>query len=89
MHKYLVQLHFWTQKISIIFHLPMMKGWLSACDTVILLSGSNTKTFSRRSLKLASIFGSSPGELVNTAAISFGLMVGINLFIVCTTNKIN
>ena len=79
--------HFWSQKISIIVHLPVMNGWLNACDTVILLSGSNTKTFSRRSLKLANIFKSSPGELVTITLISFGLMLGINLFTVCATTS--
>lgn len=74
----------WSEKTSIIlFHLPVMNGWHNACDTVIRFSGSNTKTFSRRSLKLANIFGSSPSELLTSILISFGFMLRINLFIVC------
>lgn len=82
MYKYLAEQHFWSHKISNMVHLPVMNGWVNACDTVILLSGSNTKTFSRRSLKLANIFGSSPGEPTTIDPISFGFMLKIIRFIV-------
>ncbi|BAT93753.1 hypothetical protein VIGAN_08028200, partial [Vigna angularis var. angularis] len=65
---------------SNIVHLPVMNGWFRACDTVSLLSGSRTKTFSKRSLKLANIFGSSPEEPVMSVPISFGLMLRISRF---------
>lgn len=82
MYKYLAEQHFWSHKISNMVHLPVMNGWVNACDTVILLSGSKTKTFSRRSLKLANIFGSSPGEPTTIDPISFGFMLKIIRFIV-------
>ena len=85
MYKYLAEQHFWSHKISNMVHLPVMNGWVNACDTVILLSGSNTNIFSRRSFKLANIFGSSPGEPVIIDPISFGFMLKIIRFIVCNS----
>jgi len=72
-----------SRAIGILFHLPVIKGWLSACDTVILFSGSKINILSRRSLKLDSIFGSSPGKFEIKEPMSFGLMFKINLFTAC------
>lgn len=69
-------------KFSNIVHLPVMNGWFNACDTVNLLSGSNTKILSKRSLKLDNIFGSSPGEPLMIVPMSFGFMLKIIRFMV-------
>lgn len=83
MHKYLAEQVFWSQKISNRVHLPVMNGWLNACDTVSLLSGSKTNILSKRSLKSAIILGSSPAEPVIIDPISLGFILRINRFIVC------
>lgn len=78
-----MQHHSLSQKISNTVHLPVMNGWASACDTVILLSGSKANILSRRSLKLDNIFGSSPADPKIILPISFGLMLRTSLVIVC------
>lgn len=83
MHKYLAEQEFWSQKISNRVHLPVMNGWLNACDTVSRLSGSKTNILSKRSLKSAIILGSSPEEPVIIDPISLGFILRINRLIVC------
>lgn len=83
MYKYLTQQQVCSQRTSIMVHLPVMKGWLKAWDTFNLLSGSKTKILSMRSLKVATIFISSPGDPEINVPKSLGLIFTISLLITC------
>lgn len=73
------------QKLAQLLHLPEMNGWFNACDTVMRLSGSRIKIFSNRSLKCATVLGSSSTvpELATSTPMSLGFTFTIILFTIC------